>query len=77
MRGAEYYADCIKEQKESSALIRLREFIQWAIKERKCDSIYDFEVQCGLSRRYISNSAANGRGNIGPIYLILQLVHLN
>lgn len=49
----------------TTALQRLREFVDWAKDNKMCNSLYDFEAQCGLSNRYISNSIANGKGNIG------------
>lgn len=44
---------------------RLRAFVQWAQSQRLCKSEYDFERQCGLSAKYISNNANTGKGNIG------------
>ena len=52
-------------ENQSSPILRLREFADWAKANGLCGSMYDFENQCGLSNRYISNSIANGRGNIG------------
>ncbi|MBD5286599.1 MAG: hypothetical protein HDS27_03550 [Bacteroides sp.] len=50
---------------QSSPILRLREFADWAKANGLCGSLYDFEKRCGLSNRYISNSIANGRGSIG------------
>ena len=44
---------------------RLRAFVQWAQSQGLCKSEYDFERQCGLSAKYISNNANTGKGNIG------------
>lgn len=65
IRGAEYYAQSIEEPKTTTPLSRLREFIGWAMKQGMCSTLFDFEKQCGLSHRYISNSTANGKGNVG------------
>lgn len=56
-------------KKESTPLLRLRDFIQWAQDNGLCKTFYDFEKQCGLSPRYIANSTANGKGDISTAIL--------
>lgn len=51
--------------KETTPILRLREFVRWAQMQGLCKSEYDFERQCGLSTKYISNNANSGKGNIG------------
>lgn len=56
------------EPKENNILTpiqRLREFARWTQAQGFCKSEYDFERQCNLSIKYISNNAAHGKGNIG------------
>lgn len=70
IRGKEYYAEAITESIERQTLKqtpiqRLREFVAWAKSQRLCKSEYDFERQCGLSAKYITNNANTGKGNIG------------
>lgn len=49
----------------NTPILRLREFVKWAQKEGLCTCEYDFERQCKLSAKYISNNIANGKGNMG------------
>lgn len=70
IRGAEYYAQAIKEATEgdkevTTPILRLREFVAWAKSEGLCKSEHDFERQCKLSPKYLANNSSNGRGNIG------------
>lgn len=44
---------------------RLREFVKWAQSEGLCKVESDFERQCNLNAKYISNNAGNTKGNIG------------
>lgn len=44
---------------------RLREFVRWTQTQGLCRNEYDFERQCGLSAKYISNNANTGKGDIG------------
>lgn len=53
------------EVKETTPILRLREFVRWAQREELCKSEYDFERICSLSPKYISNNANSGKGNIG------------
>lgn len=51
---------------------RLKDFVKWATEQGFCTSVYDFEKQCGLSDKYISNNAKAGKGhmttdNVGKI----------
>ncbi|MBD5302286.1 MAG: hypothetical protein HDS16_04725 [Bacteroides sp.] len=46
-------------------MLRLREFVNWAKLQGLCKSEYDFERQCSLSPKYITNNAHSGKGNIG------------
>ncbi len=46
-------------------ICRLREFVKWAQSQGLCKGEYDFERQCSLSAKYISNNANSGKGNIG------------
>ena len=46
-------------------ILRLREFVCRAQAQGLCKSEYDFERQCSLSAKYISNNANSGKGNIG------------
>ena len=46
-------------------ILRLRRFVQWAMSEGMCDNEREFEQQCGLSQRYISNNDSKGKGNLG------------
>lgn len=46
-------------------ILRLREFARWAQSQGLCESEYDFERRCGLSKQYISNNIGNTKGNIG------------
>lgn len=43
----------------------LRAFVQWAQLQGLCKSESDFERQCSLSAKYISNDTNTGKGNIG------------
>lgn len=67
IRGKESYAQAIEGAKGiiETPIQRLRAFVQWAQSQRLCKSEYDFERQCGLSAKYISNNANTGKGNIG------------
>ena len=70
IRGKEYYAEAITESIERQTpqhtpIQRLRAFVQWAQSQGFCKSEYDFERQCGLSAKYISNNMHTGKGNIG------------
>ncbi len=70
IRGAEYYARSVEESKQreqsvQTPILRLREFVRWAVDEGLCDSERDFERKCCLSPNYIGNNACNGKGNIG------------
>lgn len=70
IRGSEYYTQAIKEATErengaTTPILRLREFINWAKSQDLCKSEYDFERQCSLSPKYITNNAHSGKGNIG------------
>lgn len=46
-------------------IARLRDFVRWAQTQGLCKSEYDFERQCSLSPKYISNNSNTGKGNIG------------
>ncbi len=68
IRGKEYYAQAIEEatkRQTPTPIERLRDFVKWAQSQGLCKSEYDFERQCGLSAKYISNNAHTGKGNIG------------
>lgn len=70
IRGKEYYAQAAedatqKQLPQQTPILRLREFVRWAQSQGLCKSEYDFERQCGLSAKYISNNANSGKGNIG------------
>ena len=70
IRGSEYYTQAIKEATERekgeiTPILRLREFVNWAKLQGLCKSEYDFERQCSLSPKYITNNAHSGKGNIG------------
>lgn len=70
IRGKEYYAQAIEEaiQRDNpnqTPIQRLRSFVQWAQSQGLCKSEYDFERQCSLATKYISNNANSGKGNIG------------
>lgn len=70
IRGKEYYAQAIDEATQrrlpqQTPILRLREFVRWAQIQGLCKSEYDFERQCSLSAKYISNNANSGKGNIG------------
>lgn len=52
-------------QIEQTPILRLRDFVKWAQSQGLCKSEYDFERQCSLSAKYISNNANTGKGNIG------------
>lgn len=70
IRGGEYYAQAIKEatareKGETTPILRLREFVNWTKLQGLCKSEYDFERQCSLSPKYITNNAHSGKGNIG------------
>ena len=70
IRGKEYYAQVAEEaiQRQEpiqTPILRLREFVRWAQIQGLCKSEYDFERQCSLSAKYISNNANSGKGNIG------------
>ncbi len=49
----------------STPIQRLRKFVQWAQLHGYCKSEFDFERQCSLSPKYISNNYHTGKGNIG------------
>lgn len=56
------------EPKENNILTpiqRLREFARWTQTQGFCKCEFDFERQCNLSIKYISNNAAHCKGNIG------------
>lgn len=59
----------INKDSETSAtvtpILRLREFVRWAQLNGLCKSEYDFERQCSLSPKYITNNMHSGKGNIG------------
>ena len=70
IRGKEYYAQAIEDATQrqnpvQTPILRLREFVRWAQSQGLCKSEYDFERQCSLSAKYISNNANSGKGNIG------------
>lgn len=70
IRGKEYYAQVAEEAAqrqlpEQTPILRLREFVRLAQIQGLCKSEYDFERQCSLSAKYISNNANSGKGNIG------------
>ena len=70
IRGAEYYAQATKanterENRTTTPILRLREFVNWTKLQGLCKSEYDFERQCSLSPKYITNNAHSGKGNIG------------
>lgn len=67
IRGKEYYTQAIEEANEiiQTPIQRLRAFVQWAQSQGLCKSEYDFERQCSLSAKYISNNMHTGKGNIG------------
>lgn len=70
IRSAEYYAQATKEatERENEAItpiLRLREFVNWVKSQGLCRSEYDFERQCSLSPKYITNNMHTGKGNIG------------
>ncbi len=70
IRGKEYFArvaeEAIQRQlPQQTPIQRLREFIKWAQSQGLCKSEYDFERQCSLATKYISNNANSGKGNIG------------
>ena len=44
---------------------RLREFVRWTQMQGLCKSEFDFERQCSLSPKYITNNYHTGKGNIG------------
>ena len=44
---------------------RLRKFVKWARMQNLCKSEYDFERQCSLSPKYITNNYNTSKGNIG------------
>lgn len=46
-------------------IVRLRDFVRWAQTQGLCKSEYDFERQCSLSPKYISNNSNSCKGNIG------------
>ena len=46
-------------------ILRLKEFIRWAKDNGLCKSENDFERQCSLAPKYITNNAHTGKGNIG------------
>lgn len=50
---------------DTTPILRLREFVQWAKSEGLCKSEPDFERQCGLASKYIANNSNTGKGNIG------------
>ncbi len=49
----------------STPIHRLREFVKWAQLQGLCRSEFDFERQCSLSPKYITNNIYTGKGNIG------------
>lgn len=51
--------------KAETAMMRLRKFVDWLRREGMCRSEFDFERQCRLTPRYISNNTSNAKGNIG------------
>lgn len=70
IRGKEYYAQVAEEaiqrqEPVQTPILRLREFVRWAQLQGLCKSEYDFERQCCLSPKYISNNTTSGKGNIG------------
>lgn len=68
IRGKEYFAQIIKDSETYDTvtpILRLREFVRWAQLNGLCKSEYDFERQCSLSPKYITNNAHSGKGNIG------------
>lgn len=52
-------------EKDNTPIQRLREFVKWTQSQGLCRNEYDFERQCGLSAKYISNNANTGKGDIG------------
>ena len=68
IRGKEYYAQVAEEaiqRQNTTPILRLREFARWTQTQGFCKSEFDFERQCNLSIKYISNNAAHCKGNIG------------
>lgn len=52
-------------KKTITPITRLREFVNWTKSQGLCRSEYDFERQCNLSPKYITNNSHSGKGNIG------------
>lgn len=50
---------------QTTPIQRLREFVKWAKCHKFCKSEHEFERQCGLSPKYITNNSTTGKGNIG------------
>lgn len=50
---------------QETAIDRLKLFVKYAKEKGVVKSENAFEVLCGLSNRYISNSLQNGKGDIG------------
>lgn len=44
---------------------RLRLFVEWAKAQGLCTGESNFESQCNLQHRYITNNLSTGKGNIG------------
>ncbi|MDE6018332.1 MAG: hypothetical protein K2G85_05925 [Muribaculaceae bacterium] len=53
------------QKKDTTPILRLREFVAWAKDKGLCKSEHNFERQCNLSPKYIANNCANGKGNLG------------
>lgn len=51
--------------KQTTPILRLREFVRWTQTQGMCRSEFDFERKCGLSPKYITNNSHTGKGNIG------------
>lgn len=52
-------------EKKERPIDRIREFIDWLIAKKIVRSIAQFEVLCGMSKRYIQNMEATDKGNVG------------
>lgn len=62
---AESCMETVQGMHTTNPILRLREFVFWAKQQGLCKSEYDFECQCKLSRKYITNNIHSGKGNIG------------
>ena len=54
----------MREEIKFTPIHRLRLFVKWAQQKGFCTSESNFEMQCGLSNKYLSNNANTGKGNI-------------